>query len=84
MTTNVDDTNVKSIISADNSGIACGSAIVAACSRMVIVFPLTHAVTSSAGLGDEVAFAEMADSDPEALKVGLVLWFLEQFRACAS
>jgi hypothetical protein len=49
-------------------------ASVAAC--MVIVFPLTHAVSSSAGLGNEVAFAEMADGNPEALKVGLVLWFL--------
>jgi hypothetical protein len=49
-------------------------ASVAAC--MVIVFPLTHAVSSSAGLGDEVAFTEMVDGNPEALKVGLVLWFL--------
>jgi len=49
-------------------------ASIAAC--MVIVFPLTHAVTSSAKLGQEVALTELDDSSPEALQLGIALWFL--------
>lgn len=49
-------------------------ASIAAC--MVIVFPLTHAVKPSAKLGEELAFTEMEDCNPEALKLGLALWFL--------
>jgi hypothetical protein len=49
-------------------------ASIAAC--MVIVFPLTHAVTSSAKLGEEVALTELDDSSPEALQLGIALWFL--------
>jgi len=43
---------------------------------MVIVFPLTHAVTSNAKLGDETALTELDDCSPEALQLGIALWFL--------
>jgi len=49
---------------------------IAAC--MVIVFPLTHAVKPNAKLGEELTFTEMEDCNPEALKVGIALWFLNK------
>ena len=43
---------------------------------MVIVFPLTHANTSNSKLGEEVALTELNKSSPEALQLGIALWFL--------
>ncbi len=43
---------------------------------MVIVFPLTHAIKPSAKLGEELALTELEDCNPEALQIGLALWFM--------
>lgn len=65
---------VKRVMNSKTKLLAVMLASIAVC--MVIVFPLTHAVKSSAKLGEELALTELEDCNPEALKVGVALWFL--------